>query len=196
MWERWLSAPPGICRFAVRDPDRAAVTEVPLALPVLPVDAYVRYAAALGVGPETEEKKEVGRLSQFFADRQGWDQFVDQVAQAWIGSRRRNAHPPPCSSGTTARPAPSSTWAAPVGCAPSAGTTITGLGARKARPAEVMIVLSREPDRLRQRFASVERVGETECGDCMPYENHIPIFLCRGLRSSLAEAWPALKHYE
>jgi hypothetical protein len=61
---------------------------------------------------------------------------------------------------------------------------------------DVMIVLSRRPELLRERFASVERVGETDCGDCMPYENHLPIFLCRGLRSSLADAWLALKHYD
>jgi hypothetical protein len=30
----------------------------------------------------TEEKKELGRLGQFFADREGWDRFVDQVAAA------------------------------------------------------------------------------------------------------------------
>jgi hypothetical protein len=30
----------------------------------------------------------------------------------------------------------------------------------------------------------------------MPYENHIPIFLCRGMKPPLAERWPSLKHYD
>ena len=33
---------------------------------------YVRYSRALGVAPSTEERQELGRLPQFFADRQGW----------------------------------------------------------------------------------------------------------------------------
>jgi hypothetical protein len=43
----------------------------------------------------------------------------------------------------------------------------------------------------------VELAGETDCGDCMPYENHLPIFICRGLKPPpLAERWTAFKHYD
>ena len=54
----------------------AGAATAPLAIPLLSADAYVRYSGALGVAPSTEEKKELGRLPQFFADRQGWDRFV------------------------------------------------------------------------------------------------------------------------
>jgi hypothetical protein len=30
----------------------------------------------------------------------------------------------------------------------------------------------------------------------MPYENHVPIWVCRGPATPLAEMWPRLKHYE
>jgi hypothetical protein len=159
------------------------------------VDAYLRYSASLGVGPDTEERNEVGRLSQFFADRQGWDRFVDQVAHAW------DRIPP-------AERASAVVFAGNYGEAGAIELLGRGRGLRvisahnnywlwgpQGATGDVMIVLSRSPEVLRERFASVERVGETECGDCMPYENHIPIFLCHGLRSSLADAWPALKHY-
>ena len=64
----------------------AGAVTAPLAVPILcrwtPTSATAR---ALGIAPLTEEKKAVGRLPQFFADRQGWDAFVDQVAAAWTG---------------------------------------------------------------------------------------------------------------
>lgn len=54
---------------------------VPLAKPVLPVETFVRYQAALGMSPGTDERKEVGRLSQFFADRLGWPELAATVAE-------------------------------------------------------------------------------------------------------------------
>ncbi len=50
--------------------------------------------------------------------------------------------------------------------------------------------------RLEQAFESVEQVGTLECGYCMPYENHRPVFLCRGSKLPLEALWPRLKHYD
>jgi hypothetical protein len=61
---------------------------------------------------------------------------------------------------------------------------------------DVLIVLSRNEDRLQQRFESVQLVGRTDCGDCMPYENGIGIYICRRLRQRVADVWPRLKHYD
>ena len=61
---------------------------------------------------------------------------------------------------------------------------------------EVLILIGgNEEDHLRS-FEQVERVGQTDCGYCMPYENNQPIFVGRGLRTPLAEAWPRVKHFD
>ncbi len=172
-----------------------AVT-APLAVPLLPVDTYVRYSRALGVAPDTEEKKEVGRLPQLFADRQGWDRFVDQVAAVV----------------ETLPPQERAAAAVLVGNYGEAGaieqlgrsrglTAISGhnnywLWGTSGRTGDILIVVSTSRERQERRFASVARAGEIDCGDCMPYENHQSIFVCRGLKRPLAELWPLLKHYE
>ena len=51
----------------------------PLGRPVLPVEAFVRYAAALGQKPGTEERQALGRLPQFYADMQGWRAMAEAV---------------------------------------------------------------------------------------------------------------------
>jgi hypothetical protein len=61
---------------------------------------------------------------------------------------------------------------------------------------DVLIVLSRDPSAWARQFDSLEQVGETDCGDCMPYENHLPILIGRRLHSPLPDLWPRLKHYE
>ena len=53
----------------------------PMALPVLPVETFVAYAAALGQKPESEEKKEMGRLPQYYADMFGWREMTDAVSR-------------------------------------------------------------------------------------------------------------------
>jgi hypothetical protein len=42
----------------------------------------------------------------------------------------------------------------------------------------------------------VREAGRTDCGDCMPYENHNPIFVCIGPKLPWRELWPRLKHYD
>jgi hypothetical protein len=42
-------------------------------------------------------------------------------------------------------------------------------------------------------FESVEPVGQSDCRYCMPYENHKPIYLCKGFKLPLEEIWERLK---
>ena len=134
VWERWLTGR-AVRAAALAVLLIAGAATVPLAIPILPVDAHVRYTAALGLEPGTEEKKELGRLSQFFADRQGWDRFVDRSRRPGIACLPAIAQAPLSSPATTARRARSSTSAARAACASSARTTTTGSGDRRGTPA-------------------------------------------------------------
>jgi hypothetical protein len=169
----------------------------PLALPVLPVGTYIRYARALGEAPSTEERKELGELGQFYADMHGWESIVATVAEAH------------------AKLAPDEATAARV-FAPDYGVAgaIDLLGRRQGLPAAisghnnywlwgprgwdggVLIVVGGREERLRGLFAQVERVGTTACGRCMPYENGRPVWIARRLRPSVAQLWGQVKHYD
>ena len=58
----------------------AGALRAPFTLPILPVDTYVAYADAMGVRPGTDEKKDLGRLGQFYADMHGWESIVATIA--------------------------------------------------------------------------------------------------------------------
>ncbi len=49
---------------------------------------------------------------------------------------------------------------------------------------------------LEKYFTSVEAADTIRAKYVMPYENNIPLWICRGLQQPIAEAWPRLKHYE
>ncbi len=169
---------------------------VPLAIPVLPVDRYVRYSAAFGVAPSTEEKAALGRLSQFFADRQGWDRFVASIEAVWRQLPDVDRQRAVVFTGNYGEAGAIERLAGSRGLRAVSGHNNYWLWGPDGATGDVLIVLARNRARLDTLFTSVEKMSETECGDCMPYENHVPIFVCRGMKTSLAELWPSLKHYQ
>jgi 4-amino-4-deoxy-L-arabinose transferase-like glycosyltransferase len=70
-WLRWVLAVLVIA---------AGLLVAPLARPILPVDTFVRYADVLGISSSPEERHEMGRLPQFYADMHGWKAMAETVA--------------------------------------------------------------------------------------------------------------------
>jgi hypothetical protein len=169
---------------------------VPLAVPILPTDAYVRYSRALGMAPSTEEKQDLGRLPQFYADRQGWDSLVGAVAAAWDGLSADERADAAVLTGNYGEAGAIEHLGRARGLVAVSGHNNYWLWGPQGRGTKTLIVLSRHPERLRTWWADVQRAGETACGDCMPYENHLPIWVCRRPIVPLASRWPDLKHYE
>ena len=168
----------------------------PLAVPLLPVDMYVRYSRALGVAPDTEEKKELARLPQFFADRQGWERFVDQVAAVFDRLPPEDRARATVFTGNYGEAGAIEQLGRARGLTAISGHNNYWLWGPAGHTGEVLVVLSRSREREEEHFASVELAGTIDCGDCMPYENHLSIFICRGLKAPpLAERWVSLKHY-
>ncbi len=169
----------------------------PLALPLLSVDGYIRYAAALGQKPSTEEKKELAELPQWFADMQGWREVAGAFAAAY------RALPP-------ADQARAALWGPDYGVAGAVDRFGPALGLPKAISTHnnywlwgprhwdggVLVIASRNEARLRRFFASVERASTIECGRCMPYENHLPIWVARGARPEVGQLWFAVKNFD
>jgi hypothetical protein len=172
-----------------------AVT-LPLAVPVLPVDDYVRYSRALELAPATDERKALARLPQFFADRQGWGRIVDQVATAWDRLPEHERRHAAVLTSNYGEAGAIERLGASRGIRAISGHNSYWLWGPGATTGEVLIVLTRDRGWVDEHFASVERVGETDCGDCMPYENHLPILACRSPRIPLAELWPRIKHFD
>jgi hypothetical protein len=205
----WLLAAGGLCleRWTAERPTwlrPAALVAValggllraPFGLPVLGVDGYVAYARALGVQPSTAERKALRALPQFYADMHGWDRIVDQIA----GIVRAL---PPKERAQAVVFAPNYGVAGAVevlgraeGLRAISGHNNYWLWGPQGATGEVVLVVGGEEDELRQQFDRVERVGVTECGHCMPYENGVPLFLCRGLRGGVLGVWAGVKHFD
>ncbi|HVT58984.1 MAG TPA: glycosyltransferase family 39 protein [Thermoanaerobaculia bacterium] len=169
----------------------------PFALPLLPIPTYLRYAQALGQKPTTEERKELGQLPQFYADFHGWPEIVATVA----GVYRRLPE---------ADKARARIVAPDYGVAGAIDLLGTPLGLPQALSGHnnywlwgpgsfdgtTLIVIGSRQERLAELFREVERAATIECGLCMPYENHRPVWICHGLKPSVPEFWSRIKHYD
>ena len=171
------------------------VLAAPLAVPLLPVDAYVRYARAAGIQAAPSERHQVGTLPQFFADMFGWHELVEEVvrvagtlppadrARAVIVTRNygeagainflgRGAGAPAAISGHN------NYWL--WGPEPANRDLLLILGGRREEHDEC---------------GSLVQAGTVACGNCMPYKNNQPIWICRSLKVSIEEAWKAAKSF-
>jgi len=188
---------PGFWRAAVLIPVVASgLALAPLARPILPVDRYVAYAAALGVAPGTDERHAVGRLPQFFADMQEWREMAAAVARAadrLAPAERARA----CVFGQNYGEAGAVEYfGRELGLPPALSAHNSWfLWGPGACTGEVLLVLGDDRARLEELFESVEPGATFDCRDCMPYEDDLPIWIARRPRKPLAALWPSIKHY-
>lgn len=175
----------------------ATLLAAPLAKPLLPVDRFVAYADALGMAPASGETHELGRLPQFFADMHGWEDLARATA------RVHRSLPPPdraraCVFAQNYGQAGAIDHFGPaLGLPPAiSGHNSYWLWGPGSCTGEVLLILGGDAANHRQVFARVEAGGVHRCGECMPYESEVTIWVGRGLRVPLAEAWGRVKHYD
>ena len=186
----------GLALAACGVPVLAGIVVAPLALPVLPVDQYIRYAAWLGVGPTPAERHEPGLLPQFYADMFGWHELVDAVERA----------------AATLDPADRERAVVFVGNYGEAGA-INHLGRDRPVPraisghnnywlwgpgeadSRVLLIVGGTVEE-HDECATVEEAARSRCTYCMPYEDDLPVFVCRDLQQPIDELWQAVKHYD
>lgn len=176
----------------------AGIATAPLALPVLLVESYIRYARALGVEPSTEEKKEIGKLPQFFADMHGWKELAVSVAEVY-----RKLSPEERSECVIFTQNYGEAGALEFfGKAPHQlpkvisshnNYWIWGPGNHSGK---VAIILGGDFEDHEEFFESVTEAGVFRCDYCMPYEDNSPIYIGRNLKVPLKTLWPELKHYD
>jgi len=169
----------------------------PFAMPMMPVEKFIAYEEALGATPEKTENIALDKLPQQYADMFGWPEMAATVAQVY------NALP-------AAERAHCGIFAQNYG---EAGA-IDYFGRQYGLPGaisghqnywlwgpgpytgECLIVIGDRRARLEELFQSVTQAGETDQKYAISYENHRPIWICRGPKfGTLRDVWPKVKSW-
>jgi hypothetical protein len=167
----------------------------PTVLPVLPVQMYIRYAAAMHIEPPQIEHWKLGPLPQLYASQFGWEEMVVQVAGVY------NSLPPE-------RRLRTAIFAQNFGQAGAIDLfgkkyglpdAISGhqnyfLWGPREYTGESVIVLQGQQEQLEKVYTSVERRAHVSHPFSMPREQG-DIYYCTGLKWPLQKIWPSVKNW-
>jgi len=185
---RWLRPSYGTLLLA------GGLATAPLATPLLPVETYISYAAALGTKPGTSEGKTLGRLPQFFADMFGWKEKAEAVASVY--SRLSPGEKNTCAvyAQNYGECAAIDFFGKKYGLPPAMGRHNNyWIWGPHGSTGDVVIVLGKSAEDERRSFDSVAVADTVRCAYCMPYENNLLVMVCRGLKEPIDTLWPKLK---
>ena len=169
----------------------------PFAIAILPVETFISYSKALGMTPSTPEKKVLSKLPQFYADMFGWQKMVSKIAEAYntLTPEEKNQ----CSIiGNNYGEAGAVDFFGPKYNLPKAisGHNNYWLWGPNNATGAVVIRLGGNIQALKESYADVIQMSVFKDDYCMPYENNMPIWVCRKRFSPLKNDWAEFKHYE
>ena len=190
-WWQWLRATI-VAVLAVN-----GVLGAPFALPVLPPETFIAYSNALGIQPSPEERHEMGKLPQHFADMFGWEEQVAAVARAF--HKLSPAEQAKCAlvGDNYGRAGAIDFFGTKYGL-PKAISRHNNywLWGTRGYTGEVVIVIGGGLEDKQAVFESVEVTETVSCEYCMPYENNLRVYICRGLKVPLDELWATHKSFD
>ena len=167
-------------------------------IPVLPVDAVIRYQAALHFTPARDEKHEFNPLPQHLADEFGWPGIVDALAAAsarLTPEERRTGAIYTFNYGEAAA-------LELLGRGRGLPTVVSGhnqywVWGLRGSTLDPVLVIGGSVKGLSSDYREVTEVGRTPADPhAMPYESNRPIHLCRGRKTDPVATWPEEKHFE
>ncbi len=188
-WRRWVT--PAVTALLLI----FGLAILPMAVPVLSPESFIAYTRSLGFTPPAIEKNEQAALPQIFADMHDWQEIidtVDRVAATLPASERKRAVVLATNYGEAGA-------IDVLGPARGLPPVVAGHNSYWLWPPENLdgpvITLHRTREELEPWFEHIERVDTIECQWCMPYQNHSPVHIARGLKLPLDEFWLEMKRF-
>jgi 4-amino-4-deoxy-L-arabinose transferase-like glycosyltransferase len=195
-FEAWIASIP------VRAAYTAAVlimgiVGAPFALPILPVERFVAYAASLHETPQADTHTTLGRLPQYYADMFGWPELAAQIGQVYQSLSPAEQSAAAILANNYGEAAAIDVLGAPWHLPPViSGHNNYFLWGPRGYDGSVVIRLGGNRETLLKTYASVDEAGVFESPWAMPGEAGKVIWICRGRHPPLDADWPSFKHYD
>ncbi|GGA61210.1 hypothetical protein GCM10011507_10880 [Edaphobacter acidisoli] len=167
---------------------------LPMAIPVMTPQAWMKYASALHLKSTNTENTSSGLLPQFYADRFGWQEEVDEVTRIYnsLSPEDQKKVAIICSNYGEASAINFLGHGLPV--AISGHNNYWLWGPHGATGEIVIDVTGASPEEMRENYNSVQIAGRMDNPYSMPYERR-NIYLARGRRKNILDDWPDFKNY-
>jgi hypothetical protein len=173
------------------------IISMPMAIPILPVNNFISYSSFLGISHQNSERKQLADLPQFYADMFGWEELAKTVSSVYKTI-------PDSEKSTTIVFADNYGEAGaleyysskyqlpPVVCPHNSYWYWANPDEQKIK---TIIVIGGDTANLKKIFQGVVLAADHKTKYSMPYENNLPVFICRGIKQSLKEIWQHSKNF-
>lgn len=175
----------------------AGLISLPMAVPVLPVEAFIKYAEVLGEKPQAAERKEMGKLPQLFADMFGWEDLAHKTANVYNSLSSEEKDKCGIYTQNYGEAGAIDFFGMKYNLPPAiSGHNNYWLWGPRGNKGEIMIIIGGEREDHLKVYESVTEMERTNNIYAMPYENNMPLYLCRGLNVPISDVWPRTRHYD
>jgi 4-amino-4-deoxy-L-arabinose transferase-like glycosyltransferase len=167
----------------------------PLALPILPVESFIRYQAMIGIKVSSGERRDASpKLPQIFSNMFGWPEMVAQMAQIYNHLSPEDKADCVIGAGNYGEAGAIDFFGKPYGL-PNAISSHNnywywGPG---SKPGKVLLVIGGSKEDYDGLYEDVQQVATFT----NPYaqESGTSIFLCRKPQHTLQEVWPHIHNF-
>jgi hypothetical protein len=168
----------------------------PLVVPVLPLEALMRYQSHLGAQAKPTERSFVGTpLPQYYADELPWQEQVAAVARVYRSLSPEEQAKTAIFCDNYGQAAAIDFFGPRYGLPKAiSGHQNYFLWGPRNYTGEIVILEGGPESDARKEFASVEVAATLNVPYAYSYETR-PILLCRGLKGNLQTLWPQVKHW-
>ena len=176
----------------------ASAGMAPIVLPMLSPSALAAYLDRYHLHPKPDELAAVGApLTQVFSDELGWRGLEQTVAAAYHALPQDEQRRAAIVASNYGEAAAIDVYGRADGLPPAlSGQNQYYLWGPRGYDGSITIQISGDPERWRRNCASLDIVAQFGAPYVMPYENGRPVFVCRGIRVPLTEAWQLFKRFQ
>jgi hypothetical protein len=176
----------------------ASAFTLPIVLPILSPPALAAYLDKFHLHPKPNEIAAIGApLTQVYSDELGWRALEHSVAAIYRSLPPADQAHAAIVASNYGEAAAIDVYGAPDHLPPAlSGQDQYYLWGPRGFDGSIVIHINGDPERWRPNCATLDIVARFGAPFVMPYENDRPIFICRGLRVPLADAWPRFKRFQ
>ena len=166
-------------------------------LPILPVETYIAYSRVLGTQRKSDEGKRQAELPQHFADQFGFENMAETVARAYHSLSLPDRSKCIIIASHYGFAAAIDFYREKLDI-PNAVSTHNNywLWGPGNKTGTVALAVGLPEETMRRFYNSVTAMDTIRSPYAMPYENNVPVFLCREPLGTIQEIWPTVKNYE
>lgn len=168
----------------------------PAVIPVLPPEETSSYLKKIGVVPESGENLETGKLPQYFADRFGWEEMTEKTAKIYNLLPETEKQTTGIFAQNYGEAGAINYYGKKFGLPEcNSGHNNHWIWGPRHDSLNTFIIIGGKEQNHRKYFDEVTKI-DTHINDyAMPYENNLPVFLCRKIKKPIREIWPETKKY-